>query len=630
MANKRLVVLGAAVIVAIAAVALLEFRYRVICDRSEIWNGRACVDLVALGTDVSELKEDSLGRRSLALATMERAVANWRAFVVRHRLPPEAQQRFGVRLYSAVKRTARLVSNHRVATRYLCKVRDTQRIDCVSLASLLAFYNDAIDQAALADIWLLHQVVRELDPSKDALIGCGYGSWTKADVDETGADFAHWSQESPQSTNPFSDQTSEAVLARCQQLVQQSRGRLPGSVQGFSGLTGIDPFGGTCDFSPSTQTAAQFADQALAAQEAAMQQCDASPQTSIMDGATASTANTTSPDGNSTTTTTKTSTTVNNADGSTTTTEVETSTTITTNADGSTTTTYFAETSQTTDGYTSVTSQTETHNPDGSVDGKVETRDSDGNSSSQTYNEDNANTRKLNSTTVTDTYVRNEDGSTDDIQIVDYPGGFHQVNNITRGTGIETDRNGHVTHGYNVNVKDCFDEACSTCKNFQAYFQTLFGDCIATGGRSATCQRWSAAANCCSNPNAFQSDPRVVMPNPEGDFVCVTCASGPSKKQRCERLCRVADHEDCYGNCMSRDPDVYTFSLLDNICPYAYSEGCGRSTEIPLPSAIRGGVGPLPVPYIMQRYMRLPLSVLDFRAPSPAMGVGTGQEATRP
>jgi len=104
------------------------------------------------------------------------------------------------------------------------------------------------------------------------------------------------------------------------------------------------------------------------------------------------------------------------------------------------------------------------------------------------------------------------------------------------------------------------------------------------------------------------------MPNPNNDLACMGGLGFSKKEEHCKAHCSVASsHQNCYSICMSNDLNLYSFSLLDNICRYAYSENCAKKSDIERPGREGGpGIGPIPIPYSIQEYMILPLSIVDI------------------
>ena len=154
------------------------------------------------------------------------------------------------------------------------------------------------------------------------------------------------------------------------------------------------------------------------------------------------------------------------------------------------------------------------------------------------------------------------------------------------------------------------DVACSNCEDFLAEDAKLEQAC--KGTNLDLCAEFGEAAACCSNPNAFPADPRIVVPNPMGDFVCASGADVDMKKEECNTKCSVAYHEDCLSNCMT-SVEKFDWSLFDSVCIYADADWCfGTSGSIDPPGMLTPqGVSPQPAPVVTIDYMVLPHSELD-------------------
>jgi len=72
------------------------------------------------------------------------------------------------------------------SARVICRARDTGRVDCVSLASLLALYDTDMGNLILEDIARLYEVL-EWDRLQEILIACGPGIWGAADLEDFGS-----------------------------------------------------------------------------------------------------------------------------------------------------------------------------------------------------------------------------------------------------------------------------------------------------------------------------------------------------------------------------------------------------------------------------------------------------------
>ena len=455
------------------------------------------------------------------------------------------QQMLSIRSYEEIAGIANTLRLYQAKTQYICKVRDTGRIDCVSKDSLLATYNNEMDKLILSDIDRVHEVY-ELDFNKALLFECGPGKWGNLAVPDAGlSNFSDF----------LADQGAENIMDNCSKygnfLTNDKASSLMGS-GGFSGITGIDPFGlsGICGL--DAQSSGSFdaiMDQFTTMMETYRTTCESQVGATLMEGEAEDLP---MPELEPIPLT--------ELEGTVTNSETD-------NGDGTTTT------------------DTTTAYSDGTIVNQVKTTD---NSTGNTVSQVTTTTRQDDSK-VTDQSYHHPDGSG---VYVTSGEGADGTKVSTVGTidnnGIRTPTWGIVTSSDDKSYvmdssgkwresKGCVgDEICGTCLEFSSFMPNIFGDCVTSGGRSHSCQAFGNAAGCCSDGDTFPADPRLVIPNPEGNFVCAGGVDQDLADSTCRAQCSVAYHEDCYSNCMDLSISNFQieFSLLDAICIYLKSEAC--------------------------------------------------------
>jgi hypothetical protein len=472
------------------------------------------------------------------------------------------RQKAEINLYQAMAGTSSIFIGKRAKTQYVCKVRDTGRIDCVSLAVLLSNYNTQTANTIIRDINRIHEVY-ELDFSRALLFECGPGKWTNMAVSEP--DLANFS-------GFLEDSGFESMMNNCSKyddFLTNDRAESLMASGGFSGITGFDPLGlmSICGMEISGDSAQEFIDDAMDYAEEMRQYCETTMAETMM-------------------------TTLENADlpnkeegdGK----KIATATEISQNGDGT-------ETVATVDG-------------DGNM--ITETRDStqDYDSITVNYQDGSSGTTKIYSDGSTNTMNRDPNG--DATMITTQP--------VDGGTQVTTmDPEGNVTEEFFPDLAPiptptklpnffqsfqsaCAGEPCSSCVDFMEFYPDLeFACATGSAGNARECGNYAQTADCCSNENAYPADPRLVMPNPQGDFFCAGGADLDLVDGMCEAQCSVAYSEDCYSNCadLAGRGLQFDFNLLDAICIYARSEACfSKGGSIPLPDYGGSPFRPSPIP----------------------------------
>ena len=500
----------------------------------------------------------------------------------------KAQQMLTQRLYESTAGIADILRVYRAKTQFICKVRDTERIDCVSLDSLSATYDNEMIKLILSDIDRVH-IVYDLDFDKAVMFECGPGKWANLAV--SNSDLSDFS-------NFLSGAGSESMLSNCSKyndlLTDDSAENLTSS-GGFSGMTGIDPFGlmTVCGLDIGKSDFDSFIENAMKMSEALHEYCTSDM---VAEGSDESLALTPIPAGQ-----------VQPAEGA----EIESS----------------EQTGSTTDSQGNTTTTTKTTWSDGTTSTTSTTTDKDGNVTSTTT----TNTRGNNSSTTT-TKTDPQTGSTSTIT-------QSKTNGITRTT---TSQDGQKTSdvvtssdgkrgfwtpdsGWKwFSPEGCAGEPCETCIDFADFNPKMIEGCT-SGDLSFACDNFSNKADCCANENAYPADPRIVIPDPQGDFACGSDADPDLTDGMCQAQCSVAYSEDCYSNCTSlaaRGLEIQ-FTLLDAICIYARSDACfTKEGIIPIPGFGNGSPRPepLPIPHYLEESTALldpgrPLDLISTKLP---------------
>ncbi|MFQ5539494.1 MAG: hypothetical protein ACE5FB_03775 [Candidatus Binatia bacterium] len=512
------------------------------------------------------------------------------------------------KVYEAVAETSR---REETQTEFVCKVTDLGKLLCTPVDYLLPFYNAEMRRAILDDINSIYDVYN-LDPGKNALVACGDGIWTAVDSqdesnsgsavsDQSGDSATANSQgavdESSGTAENFMDSTAERALDSCAKLRKLFGDHTPAlTATDFSGISGIDSYAGIsiCGAPSSTIGSGvdDFTEKAMKYAEEMAKQCEPTlapmegedpplepiPDTQVQpsEDATIVDSQTTKEDNGDGTTTTTTTTTW--SDG--------TQTTVSTTRDNSTGDPVRQDAQASRDGATSDSRQT---------------FNSDGSSSKSSVDTGSDGTKHYKNST------RNRDGTvTPGQEVLIIPGGVVMIKG---------------SDGKWRQARDCFDEACSSCKNFIDFYPELVHACHSAGSADVElCEDFARTAECCSNPNAIAADPRIVIPNPNGDFVCMgEIDQSYYKQESCDTRCSIASyHEDCNSICMASDPGFVGVSVLDIFCMYMESEACFSGPGIERPGrggeGVRGGV--LPIPTLMEDYMAQPLVEGDFERSS--------------
>lgn len=461
----------------------------------------------------------------------------------------------------------------------VCQVNDLGMITCIRFSDLLVGYDAEFAQIMIGDIESLYLVLG-LDKSKPILAGCGNGTWSTFLPSEVDA-------ESVEDVVENIDSHAASFLDFCIGVRGEAQGTpsYAASPGDFSGVTGFDPFGGLGDCAPAASLGPSIGEMLFATFGSWHSTCSQSLQSSMMEGGQdpeetpepppetpepKKPTRTLPPDEQIAETQSATS-----AQGSvdTITYEDGTEVLITTDPDGKT--------------VIMITF------PDGQSDWQV--IGPDGRKIEDGTTRDGGYTNKYNSDGSVTTV--NNDGST----WTRFPDGY-SIYEHWNGAAYLYNPDGTFAYAiFNpINPDDCIDETCQTCANLASLIPNLINDCT-SGGAAFLCQAFFGAASCCNNPASLAADPRLVIPDPQGNFIC-SDGAGIAATSTCEERCKVASmEENCLANCGSLvEMNLIQFNAMDAICLMATWDACFES-ELPdlgidLGLNPSGGIGPLPVP----------------------------------
>lgn len=452
---------------------------------------------------------------------------------------------------------ANTVSAHDTQIEMICRVTDTGRVDCVALASLLATYDQYMDEAILSDIETLINLYG-LDRAKDTLLSCGraWGAYDKKEL--LGA--AHGAEGSATITAESRDR----MLELCQELSSGGSGGQGGlGGGGFSGITGLDSFQCADAGKPSSGGGDLF-EHFEKMIDVLMEDCEASlvPTEGGDDTKAGSTP----------------------ADGDKKDKEDDTKKDVKEKK---------SETKQNEDGTT--TSTTTTEYADGSIKTEWVTQDENG---KVTRTITKVESVEENGVKVIDVGVVDDQGNSSYVEISESPDGTKV------GNGSKRDSSGNTTHFGWVKTKDghvaawskkpfsedpvrrrwrtikgdCLESACTDCRDYASLLPEVFGECANSLGASYPCRASGGAAGCCES---MLGDPRILTPDPDGSYQCGGGIGNEAKKAACESKCGVAENEDCGSQCESFEGlKGVKFNVLDSICRYAISEECVSSGPV--------------------------------------------------
>lgn len=434
----------------------------------------------------------------------------------------------------------------------------------------------------LEDIQRLYEIF-DLDMEQGLLLGCAPGVWGAEHTSVLGG-----------GSLPEMSVIDESVAAdlanRCAEL-NTAVGNMspsPGGATGFSGVTGFDPMGliSACDMNVGASDMGEFIADAMEMHESATQQCETSIAESMMsepssaeDEKAKNPPTKGEPDGPSDDATVVSET---NEEGE----NEQGQGTTTTTRTYSDNTVVKATTNQVTG--TTTVDVTYTDVPGASATMVIDP--SNGGSKTYSDSDDPGVT-----TTVSDgqpdySYTKDGEGNS----WVDAPGHTLYENRWGEARWYDKDTDQVRCLICTGQWATCVDETCGSCRDFSQFMPDMMGDCLDTGGAGYSCGRYSAGSACCSNPNAYPGEPRVLMPNPEGDFACAGAIDADIQTGVCQERCSVANHEDCESNCLSASGLRVDFDPLVAICRYAIWDACFSGPTIVLPGG--GGRSPSPPP----------------------------------
>jgi len=553
-------------------------RYQPLCGKDKLWNNGQCIKSHNVATACDKLEKP---KQALCSSIIKKRTALLRVYSHKRALTKEKQKHLSSRVYAYIEEVPKALNRYKPHAQRICKLRDNGRVHCMSLASLLSFYKTKMDRAILSDIRLLYYTHEHLSDKQNTLIFCGNGIWGSANTTSSQENVEEHLSENDESilTNLCKN------MGRIDDVSNRIRtGGIKGGFIGISGISGFDPFSDYCGFEISSSQAQKFTDKTLEYLESMRQQCEATLQQGLMEGGQGT----------------------EGLPGGSAEKELDTATEITQNGDGTETVTtvdgegnQVSETRDSTQDYDSV----EVNYSDGST-GRSESKSfTDG----STYRKDTVSDGKGYETTTEGVVL--SDGTSP--RGVTWSDSYDRVKQYDHWPEPTPWNNNPTLTGIPKGCGLVDEVACENCKDFLAEHAQLEQAC--RGLNLDLCKEFGEAAACCSDASAFPADPRVVIPNPMGDFVCAGGSDIDTKKEGCNQKCSVAYQEDCMSKCMSSTESNFDWSLFDSVCIYADADWCfGSSGSIDLPGMTPPiGVSPQPAPVAQLEYMVLPHSELD-------------------
>lgn len=535
---------------ALAGASQLSKRAQLQCSK---WNPRAC--------------EQARRLRLLEAELASRVAAHAKSMA-------EALRRVETAL-----RTGAQTFRRRSRTQVVCALRDLGAVDCSPLAAILAHHDNRFATLILRDIDRIHEV-DSIDERMEVLIGCGPGLWGAIDL--ASVDAAAASAVSALAAARSAVQGADRLRKVCEQLA--SGGAAPSrpdpTAAGFSGLTGFDRLGGLggCGGAVAAAPGSGFIEAAMQLTDKLRQTCSTGIQGTVAAGGEEPPTppppspkpedpppppDPPKPDDRQVAKQESEQKKITDSNGN----PVTVVVTVTTYTDG-----------------TVVTQTAIKDDTTGKTSGTILTKHADG------------------SRTLT-MYGPTDDGGTR----------YDQTHIGTHGTswsaGWQWDKK--VKYRDWLYSGNCAGEPCSQCGGMSAFYEGLTSSCLGSGGKSLACRNYSATSACClGSANAFAGNPRVAMPNPEGDLTCVgPVVDSELKEGACKKRCSVASSEAaCTAACTNPQATRPERTVLDRVCDAALWDACFTTGgwEVPSFGPARGGPQPPPAGVLLPADPRRP------------------------
>jgi len=119
--------------------------------------------------------------------------------------------------------------------------------------------------------------------------------------------------------------------------------------------------------------------------------------------------------------------------------------------------------------------------------------------------------------------------------------------------------------------KDCLDDTCFACQANHEVIGDFRDECVLKPGNAWFCQNIAGESECCSNPNAPEVNPGLIMPNPDGDMTCYSeLDKEEAEAEECREKCGImqGDGVDCDAMC-SQTSRTLPFDPFREYCKYA-------------------------------------------------------------
>ncbi len=501
----------------------------------------------------------------------------------------------------------------------ICKEKDNGQFVCARLSTLIAYYDAEMNELLAQDINRLTEIY-EISEKADILMSCGPGVWGGATLSEFQVAKAMELLNNLQTDISI----NQRAINKCAQI-ESAMGSAGGQASsgGFSGMTGFDPRGGmsACGFDimGGTITTADVIQNLWDMSELFKSNCESQPWDTVASGGDDTTDDpsddtTSDPASDSSDDTTQDSTT-DNGDGT--------------------------ETVCTQYGCYVRYKDPASASSHATADDLNTTCTADGTCTTEVTGLDSDNNPMRVKETVYPDGTRITSIS-DDVQVygIEAPDGSRYLM-VCKGSRCRDSSAGPgeklpdpwdtsyddllrfeewLKQHPNIGVGDCIDGPCMSCSEYSDFMWDLKQGCANFGHTSNACQSYMNEAECCSNPDAFPSDPRITMPNPDGDFACYGSMDVDLQTEACKQRCSVASHEDCQSSCMSNSPAQLEFDIMDTICTKAISEECFYGSSGTSTGGERGPIGggtPIPVQFSSHRVLP---EINTFRGCSSGIG----------
>lgn len=154
---------------------------------------------------------------------------------------------------------------------------------------------------------------------------------------------------------------------------------------------------------------------------------------------------------------------------------------------------------------------------------------------------------------------------------------------------------------------DCIEEICQACNEFINVFISDADECLLSRDRSSSsCESIRKATECCTSQSDALTDPRIILPNPDGYACYAQLSPEAARNQFCKDKCSLAQDTNCEEQCRLVAHPVLQFELMDNACQYMISEECFSSGILNNTPKLVGAEGLPPFPFSLNENTFIP------------------------